>query len=105
MGLDAGRVLKRSVLCPHCNEEYLFTLRTIANRELRCHGCGGSVHLSDRVYGPLLSDVGSALDEIDSAPPSSSLRITNPLFNPQSLLASSLLSNLAAERRPGSSSK
>ena len=71
MGLDAGRVLKRSVLCPHCNEDYLFTLRAIAdNPELRCHGCGGSIRLSDRVYEPLLSDVGNALDEIDSAPPS-----------------------------------
>jgi DNA-directed RNA polymerase subunit RPC12/RpoP len=71
MGLDAGRVLKRSVLCSHCNEDYLFTLRTIAgNPELRCPGCGGSIHLSDRAYEPLLSDVGNALDEIDSGPPS-----------------------------------
>src|SRR6516165_6427804 len=36
----------------------------------RCHGCGGSICLSDRVYEPLLSDVGNALDEIESAPPS-----------------------------------
>ncbi len=71
MGLDAGTVLKRSVLCPHCYEDYLFTLRAIAdNPELRCPGCSGSIPLSDRAYGPLLSDVGSALDEIDSAPPS-----------------------------------
>src|SRR5207247_4346637 len=56
MGLDAGRVLKRSVLCPHCNEDYLFTLRAIAdNPELRCHGCGGSIRLSDRVSEPLFS--------------------------------------------------
>jgi hypothetical protein len=40
MGLDAGTVLKRSVLCTHCNEAYLFTLRAIAdNPELRCYGC------------------------------------------------------------------
>jgi hypothetical protein len=71
MGLDAGIVLKRSVRCLHCNEDYLFTLRAIAdNPELRCHGCGRSIRLSDRVYEPLLSDVGNALDEIDSAPPS-----------------------------------
>ena len=38
MGLDAGTVLKRSVLCTHCNEAYLFTLRAIAdNPELRCY--------------------------------------------------------------------
>ncbi len=67
MGLGAGRVLKQSVLCPRCNEDYLFTLRAIAdNPELRCHGCGGSI----RVYEPILSDVRNTLDEIDSSPPS-----------------------------------
>lgn len=71
MGLDAGKVLKRSVLCPQCNEDYLFTLRAIAgNPELKCHGCGGNIRLSDRIYEPLLSDVKTALDEIDSARPS-----------------------------------
>jgi hypothetical protein len=41
MGLDTGAVFKRPVLCPHCNEDYLFTLRAIAySQELRCHGCG-----------------------------------------------------------------
>jgi hypothetical protein len=44
MGLDTGTVFKRSVLCPHCNEDYLFTLRAIAdNPELKCRGCGGSI--------------------------------------------------------------
>jgi hypothetical protein len=37
------------------------TTRAIAdNPELSCHGCGGSVRLSDRVYEPLLSDVENA---------------------------------------------
>jgi hypothetical protein len=68
MGLDTGAVLKRPVLCPHCNEDYLFTLRAIAyNQELRCYGCGGSIRLSDRVYEPLLSDVRNTLDAIDCA--------------------------------------
>ncbi|MFZ1192194.1 MAG: hypothetical protein WAO16_24985, partial [Pseudolabrys sp.] len=68
---DAGMVFKRYVLCPHCKEDYLFTLRAIAqNPELRCHGCGGSIRLSDRVYEALLSDVRNTLDEIDYAPPS-----------------------------------
>ena len=68
MGLDAGTVLKRSVLCPHCNEDYLFTLRAIAdNPELRCYGCGGSIRLSDSVYEPLLSEVRNTLESIDSA--------------------------------------
>jgi transcription elongation factor Elf1 len=71
MGLDAGTVLKRSVLCPHCNEEYLFTLRAIANNsELRCYGCGDSIRLFDSVYEPLVSDVKNSLEAIDSAPPS-----------------------------------
>jgi hypothetical protein len=68
MGLDTGAIFKRPVLCPHCNEDYLFTLRAIAyNQELRCHGCGGSIRLSDRVYEPLLSDVRNTLDAIDCA--------------------------------------
>jgi hypothetical protein len=68
MGLDTGAVFKRPVVCPHCNEDYLFTLRAIAhNQELRCHGCGGSIRLSDRAYEPLLSDVRNTLDAIDCA--------------------------------------
>ena len=70
MCLDTGTVFKRYVLCPHCKEDYLFTLRAIAhNPELRCHGCGGSIRLSDRDEA-LLSDVRNTLDEIDTAPPS-----------------------------------
>jgi hypothetical protein len=71
MGLDAGTVLKRPVLCSHCNEEYLFTLRAIAdNPELRCYGCGGSIRLRDSVYEALVSDVRNSLEAIASAPPS-----------------------------------
>ncbi len=68
MGLDTGAVFKQSVLCPHCNENYLFTLRAIAdNPELKCHGCGGSIRLRDSVYEPLLREVRNTLDTIDSA--------------------------------------
>jgi hypothetical protein len=68
MGLDAGTVLKRSVLCPHCNEDYYFTLRAIAdNLELRCHGCGGSIGLRDSVYEVLLREVRNTLEAIHSA--------------------------------------
>jgi hypothetical protein len=71
MGLDAGSVFKRPVLCRHCNQDYLFTLRAIAdNPELSCYGCGGSIRLRDSVYAPLLSDVRNTLEAIDSAPPS-----------------------------------
>jgi transcription elongation factor Elf1 len=67
MGLDAGTVLKRSVLCPHCNEDYLFTLRAIAdNSELRCHGCGASIRLRHGIHGSLLSEVRNTLEAIDS---------------------------------------
>lgn len=65
MTLDAGKVLKRSVLCPHCKEEYLFTLRAIAdNPALRCHGCGRSIRLRDSAYKPLLGDVKNTLEAI-----------------------------------------
>jgi hypothetical protein len=68
VGLDTGTLFKRSVFCPHCKEDYLFTLRAIANNpELKCHGCGGSIRLSDRVYESLLSDVRNTLRGIDTA--------------------------------------
>ena len=68
MAVDTGTVFKRPVLCPHCKKDYLFTLRAIADTpELNCHGCGGSIRLSDGVYEPLLSDVRNTLDAIDSA--------------------------------------
>ena len=68
MGLDAGKVLKRSVRCLHCNKDYLFTLRAIAdNPELRCHDCGGSIRLRDGVYEPLLSEVRNTLEAIDAS--------------------------------------
>ena len=67
MGLDAGRVLKRSVLCLHCHEERLFTLRAIAeNPQLKCSGCGSDVCISDRVYESLLTEVRKTLAAIDS---------------------------------------
>ena len=68
MGLDTGKVFKRFVFCPHCKEDYLFTLRAIANNlELKCHGCGGSIRLSDRAYESLLRDVRNTLSGIDTA--------------------------------------
>jgi hypothetical protein len=68
MGLDAGAVLKRSVLCPHCNTDYYFTLRSIAeNSELKCHGCGSSIGLRDSVHEPLLREVRNTLETIQSA--------------------------------------
>jgi hypothetical protein len=67
MSVDTGIVFKRPVLCLHCNEDYLFTLRAIANNPvLRCHGCGASISLRDRVYEPLLRDVRNTLQSLDS---------------------------------------
>jgi hypothetical protein len=67
MSLDTGAIFKWPVLCSHCNEDYLFTLRAIAsNPVLRCHGCGSSIFLRDCVYEPLLCDVTNILKEIDS---------------------------------------
>ena len=67
MGLDAGQVLKRPVLCPHCSEEWLFTLRAIAdNAQLKCGGCGSSICISDSVHEALLKEVRHTLEAIDS---------------------------------------
>lgn len=68
MGLDAGQVLKRPVLCPHCGEERLFTLRAIADiPRLKCSGCGSAISTNDATHAPLLREVRDALDAIDWA--------------------------------------
>jgi DNA-directed RNA polymerase subunit RPC12/RpoP len=68
MGLDAGKVLKRSVLCPRCKQDYLFTLRAIAeNPQLRCPCCGTSIGIGEPVYEPLVSEVRNLLVAIDCA--------------------------------------
>ncbi len=72
MLLDAGQVLKRPVLCRHCHEERLFTLRDITeNPQLKCYGCGHSICISDSIYDPLIREIRNtlaAIDSIQSAP-------------------------------------
>jgi hypothetical protein len=81
-------MLKRSVLCPHCHEERLFTLRAIAdNPQLTCSGCGGTVCMSDHVYEPLRTEVRNALTAIDSIQSASSFmgqRSAMPDHSPRS---------------------
>ncbi len=67
MGLDAGKVLKRFAQCPHCQADFLFTLRDIAdNSELRCHGCGGRIFMRDSRHQMLVNDVRDTLQNIDA---------------------------------------
>jgi hypothetical protein len=69
MCLDAGQVLKRAVLCRHCNEDYLFTLRAIAEQfELSCPSCGNGIAIRDDAYEPLVSEVRNLLIAMDSVP-------------------------------------
>jgi DNA-directed RNA polymerase subunit RPC12/RpoP len=69
MCVDAGQVLKRAVLCRRCNEDYLFTLRAIAEQaELRCPACGHSIAIRDHAYEPLVSHVRNVLTAMDSVP-------------------------------------
>jgi hypothetical protein len=66
MLLDAGQVLKRPVVCRHCQDERLFTLRAIAeNPQLRCPCCGTSIGIGEPVYEPLVSEVRNLLEAID----------------------------------------
>jgi Fe2+ or Zn2+ uptake regulation protein len=68
MGLDTGSIFKRPVLCEHCNEHYLFTLRTIAHgSDLKCPSCGNAICIDNSEYEGLLRDVRNALHEIDCA--------------------------------------
>ncbi len=67
MGLDAGKVLKRSVWCRHCKADFLFTLRDIAdNSELPCHGCGGRIFMHDSRHQMLVNDVRDTLHNSDA---------------------------------------
>jgi DNA-directed RNA polymerase subunit RPC12/RpoP len=69
MYVDPGQVLKRAVLCRHCNEDYLFTLRAIVEQAaLRCPPCGNRIAIRDHAYEPLVSDVRNLLIAMDSVP-------------------------------------
>jgi DNA-directed RNA polymerase subunit RPC12/RpoP len=71
MCLDAGKVLKRSVLCSRCKEDYLFTLRSIAeDSQLRCPGCGAAIGIGEPLHEPLVNEVKNLVEAIDCAPPS-----------------------------------
>lgn len=73
MFLDAGQVLKRPVLYRHCHEERLFTLRDITeNPQLKCHGCGNSICISDNIYSSLIREIRNTLAAIDSIQAASS---------------------------------
>lgn len=63
--VDTGKIFKRAVPCPHCNEDYLYTLEAIAqNVQLLCHGCGTGIDLGDIRYAPLVETARSILDDI-----------------------------------------
>jgi hypothetical protein len=67
MLFDAGQVLKRPVLCRHCHEERLFSLRDIIESpQLQCHGCGNSIRISDSIYRSLIREIIKTLAAIDS---------------------------------------
>jgi DNA-directed RNA polymerase subunit RPC12/RpoP len=64
-------VLKRSVLCSRCKEDYLFTLRSIAeDSQLRCPGCGTAIAIGEPLHEPLVTEVRNLVEAIDCAPPS-----------------------------------
>jgi hypothetical protein len=68
MGLDTGSIFKQPVLCAHCNEHYLFTLRMIADgSDLKCPCCGNAICIGNIEYEPLLREVRNRLHEIDCA--------------------------------------
>jgi DNA-directed RNA polymerase subunit RPC12/RpoP len=71
MCLDACKVLKRSVLCSRCKEDYLFTLRSIAeDSQLRCPGCGAAIGIGEPLHESLVTEIRNLVEAIDCAPPS-----------------------------------
>ena len=68
MGLDTGSIFKWPVLCGSCHEDYLFTLRAIAeSSQLKCLSCSNIIAIDSADYEPPLSEVRNRLLEIDSA--------------------------------------
>lgn len=64
MKLDTGLVFKKPVVCLACKEEYLFTLRAIAESpELKC-GCGNAIDMHNAVYARLVREVREALNSL-----------------------------------------
>ncbi len=58
-------VVKHTVFCFSCQQEYLFTLRSIAEEdELRCFGCGNMINTRERRYSSLRDDVTKILDAL-----------------------------------------
>jgi hypothetical protein len=63
--VDTGTVFKHPVFCACCNQDYLFTLRAIAdNAELKCPTCGNSINICDDGYRHLVSHVRETLEAI-----------------------------------------
>ena len=59
-------VVKHTVFCFSCQQEYLFTLRSIAEEDkLRCFGCGNMINTREGRYSSLREDVTKILDSLD----------------------------------------
>jgi hypothetical protein len=82
MRLDTGRIFKRPVLCGSCNEDYLFTLRAIAqSSQLTCPACGHLICMDDAAHEPLVREVKNSLRDIDSASAAPAFDYCNPCIN------------------------
>jgi hypothetical protein len=65
MSVDTGRVFKRAVLCPTCNEDYLFTLCAIAdNVTLQCPACSSEIDTRGTAYQQLVAEVRATISSV-----------------------------------------
>lgn len=66
-GVDTGRVFKQPVYCPSCHENYLFTLRAIAEQSaLICPSCGFHIATSEQRYQHIVTSARATLRDIGS---------------------------------------
>jgi hypothetical protein len=65
MSVDTGSVFKRPLRCLRCDEDFYFTLRSIAEtQKLACPHCATGMDLNDDAYRPVVADVRAIIKAI-----------------------------------------
>lgn len=64
--IRTSEIFKHSVACSSCRDDYLFTLKAIADLpQLKCPGCGNPINLSDHGYRALVNEIRDTIRSIE----------------------------------------
>lgn len=65
LSVDTSSVFKRPLHCSMCDDDFYFTLRSIAEgQEFVCPHCGSGIDLNVAAYRPLVDEVRATIAEI-----------------------------------------